>query len=236
VPEFRIADDALKRELRFRMLSWGAVLLLIAVATILFILRVSGYISDSSGLGSLFVLTILGAAIVALILAPREGLHRAERQMVFVLEDHRIVRRRQGYPDVEIAFSEVESLREELRWLIITSAEGRKKIAIPRSVSGYELIRMELAKHHPLSAHVALPGKGAALLAVSILSWAGVIWFRDVREISAAAIIAVVTLAFGSYRFWALLHLKPKVLFLWASLGFAWLAALLLIYSRVHRP
>jgi hypothetical protein len=234
--EFRIENDALKREARFRMLSWGTVLLLAAGAAFLLVLRASGYIGDNSGLGSLFVLTILSAAILAIILAPREGLRRAERKMVFALDDKRIIRKRQGYPDIEISFSEVETLSEELRWLVITSAEPRRKIAVPRDVSGYELIRTELAKHHPLSARVAFPLKGAALLMVSILSWAAVLWFRDVRVVIAAGTVAVVTLSFGSYRVWTLLHRRSKRSLLWASLGFAWLAALLLIYLRVVRP
>jgi hypothetical protein len=154
MPEFRIENDALKREARFRMLSWGTVLLLVVVATFLFVLRTSGYIGDSSGLGSLFVLTILSAAIIPIIRAPRDGLHRAERKMVFALDEKRIVRKRHGYPDVEIAFSEIETLREELRWLVITSTDPPRKIAVPKNVNGYELIRTELAKHHPLSAGV----------------------------------------------------------------------------------
>ena len=235
MPEFRIENGALKREARFRMLSWGTVSLLVAGAACLLILRASGYIGDNSGLGSLFVLTILSAAIIAIILAPREGLRRAERKMVFALDDKRIVRKRQGYADVEIAFSEVETLREELRWLVITSTEPRRKIAVPKNVSGYELIRTELAKHHPLSARAAFPSRGAALLTVSVLSWAAVLWFRDVRGIIAAGTVAVVTLAFGSYRLWTLLHRGSKRLLLWISLGLAWLAALLLIYLRAGR-
>lgn len=234
--EFKIENDALKREARFRMLSWGTVLLLVAIATLLLVLRGSGYIGDDSRLGGLFVLTILSAAIIAIILAPREGLHRAERRTVFALDDKRIVRKRQGYPDVEIAFSEIETLREELRWLVVTSTEPRRKIAVPKNVSGYELIRAELAKHHPLSARVALPLKGAALLMVSILSWAGVLTFRDVRAVIAAGTVAVAALALGSYRARTLLRHSSKRPLLWASLGFAWLAALLLIYLRVVRP
>jgi hypothetical protein len=58
----------------------------------------------------------------------------------------------QGHPDIEIAFSEIETLREELRWLVITTAEPRRKIAVPNDVNGYELLRAELVKHHPTSA------------------------------------------------------------------------------------
>lgn len=236
MPEFRIENDALRREARFRLLSWGTVLLLAAGAAFLLVLRASGYIGDNSGLSSLFVLTILSAAIIAIILAPREGLRRAERKMVFALDDKRIVRKRPGYPDVEIAFSEVETLREELRWLVITSTEPRRKIAVPKNVGGYEVICAELAKHHPLSARAKFPLKSTTLLVVSVLSWAAVLWFRDARVVISAGAIALITLAFASRRLWTLLHRSSKRPLLWTSLGLAWLVAFLLIYLRVVRP
>ena len=150
--EFRIEDRVLKREARFRMLSWGTVLLLLIVATSLLILRATGYINDNHpSLGRLFMLTLMSAAILAIIMAPLEGLRRAERKMIFVLDEKGIARKIQGFPDVEIPFSEVKTLREELRWLVITSAEPPKKIAVPKRVSGYEFIHAELTKHHPLN-------------------------------------------------------------------------------------
>ena len=122
MPEFKIEGDALRREARFRVLSWGSVLLLLGVTVLLFTLGVSGDLSASPDLGWLFVLTGLGTIIGAYVLASREALHFAERQMVFVLNDNEIVRKRKGYPDVKIAFSEIATLREELRWLIIKTA------------------------------------------------------------------------------------------------------------------
>lgn len=236
MPEFRIGNDALKREARFRMLSWGTVLLLAAIGAFLFILGVSGYIGHHSNIGDLFVLATVSAAVMAMILAPREGLHRAERQMVFDLDDHRIIRKRRGYPDVEIAFSEIATLGEELRWLVITSSEPRKKIAVPNNVDGYELIRTELAKHHTLSACITSPPwKSGTLLIISILSWVAVLWFRDVRAIIAAGTVAMITLAFGSYRVWVLLHRSSKRLLLWTFLCIIWFPALLLIYLRIFR-
>ena len=70
----------------------------------------------------------------------------------------------------------------------------------------------------------------------SILSWAAVLWFKDVRVVIAAGAVAVATLAFRSCRLWTLLHRRSKRSLLWVSLGFTWLAALLLIYLRVVRP
>ncbi len=203
MPEFKIEADSLRREARFRVLSWGTVLLFAAIAVLLFVLGVYRVLSASSLFGFAFVSSVLASVIGASILACREALHYAARQMVFVVNSNGIVRKRQGYPDVTIAFSEISTLSEELRWLIIRSVESQKKIAIPRTVKGYEVLRAELTKHHPLSAPPKLPLQGTTLLTVSILSWAAVLWFRDVRVIIGAGTVAVVALAFGSYRVWS---------------------------------
>ena len=239
MPEFKIEGDALRREARFRVLSWGSVLLLLGVTVLLFTLGVSGDLSASPDLGWLFVLTGLGTVVGASVLAFREALHLAEREMIFVLGDNEIVRKRKGYPDVKIAFSEIATLREELRWLIIKTAEPQRKIAIPNTVSGYHVICAELAKHHPLSARVAgveFPVKTAAFLAAAVLSWTAVIWFRDERAVVFFGAGGLITLAIGSHSVWTIMsqsqlrRLRPL---LWASLASAWLMAILLIYLRL---
>ncbi len=48
--------------------------------------------------------------------------------MVFVLNDNEIAQKRTGYPDVKIAFSEIATLREELRWLIIKTAKPGRRL------------------------------------------------------------------------------------------------------------
>lgn len=233
--EFKIEGDALRRESRIRLLSWGIVLLLLAITVLLFALGVNGVLGASSSLGFLFVFTLLGTVAGACILACREALNYAERQMIFILSDNGIIRKRQGYPDVKIAFSEINTLSEELSWLIINSTEPRRRIAVPTNVKGYDVICAELAKHHALSARAELPLKSTALLVVSVLSWAAVLWFRDARFVISAGAVALITLAFASRRLWTLLHRRSKLPLLWTSLGFAWLVALLLIYLRIVR-
>lgn len=231
--EFTVGEEALRRYARGRMLSWGAVLLLLGATVVLFVLGVSGDLTAYPGLSLIFVLTLLGTVAGACVSACREALHYAERQMVFILENNGVVRRRRGYPDVRISFSEIGTVSEELGWMIIRSTESRRKIAIPNSVDGYGTIRAEITKRYPLFAHTALPLKSLALLAASLLSWGAALWLRDVRGIMAAEVIAVITLAFGSYRLWVLLHRSPTRFLLWSTLGFAWLVALLVVYFRL---
>ena len=238
MPEFKIEGDALRREARIRMLSWGSVLLMLGVTILLFALGVSGDLSASPDLRWLFVLTGLGTVVGACVVGAREALRLAERQMVFVLNDDEIVRKRKGYPDVKIAFSEIATLREELRWLIIKTAEPQRKIAIPNTVSGYDAICAELAKHHPLSARVdrvEIPLKTTALLAAAIISWTAAMWSRDVGVVILSGTAGLITLAIASHSVWTVLHSRVKRPLLWASLGGAWLMAILVIYLRVVR-
>ncbi len=237
MPEFKIEGDALRHEARFRALLWGSVLLLLGVTVLLFTLGVSGDLSASPDLGLLLVLTGLGTVVGACVVGFREALHFAEGEMIFVLNDNEIVRKRKGYPDVKIAFSEIATLREELRWLIVKTIEPQRKIAIPNTVTSYDAICAELAKHHPLSARVErveFPLKTTALLAAAVLSWAAVMWFRDVRVVILSGIVGLITLAMGSYSVWAMLHSQVRRPLLWVSLGSAWLMAILLIYLRVE--
>ena len=237
MPEFKIEGDALRREARFRIVSWGTILSLLAVTVLLFTLRASGRLNANSDLRFVFAFTLLGTIIGAYVLASRKALHFAEREMIFVLNDNEIVRKRKGYPDVKIAFSEIATLREELRWLIIRTAEPQRKIAIPNTISGYDAICAELAKYHPLSRvdRVEFPLQTTALLAAAILSWTAVMWFRDVRVVIVSGTGGLITLAIGSHSVWTMLHSRVRRPLLWASLGCAWLMAILLIYLRVVR-
>jgi hypothetical protein len=242
MPEFKIESGSVneRRQAKRRLLSWGVVLLLFAITVLILILGFQGLLSvgsDLHWLGWLLVPASLGAVIGASILAIREALRYAERKMVFVLDDNGIARRREGFPEVRIDFSEVDMLRDELRWLVVKSTEPQRKIAIPDNVEGFEVIRAELAKHHALPDPVKrLPLKSAAPMTLSILSWAAVLWFRDLRVVVPAGVIAITLLALGSRRLWALFRHGSSRLIWLVCLGIAWFSAILLIYFRVLRP
>lgn len=232
MPEFRMEDETLAREARFR-LWWGIVVLMMIIAILLFVLGVSRILAPSPIFGLVFVFSILAFVAGASILACREALYSAEREMVFVLNDDAIIRKRSGYPDIKITFPQIAVLSEELRWLVVKSNEEGIRIAIPRNVKGYPLIRAELARHHPLSVNSSISLKGFALLAISVLAWIAVYFFHDLRIILSAGIIALITIAMGSLHFVGLSQRNQKRPLLWVPLGFAWLIALLLVYLRM---
>ncbi len=233
--EFKFLPDSLsrKRELRARLVSWGVVVLLFATTVLLFALRVNGLLRRYPIFGYLFVFSLLAGIIGAIILTCRQSLRRAERQMVFVLDEQGITRKRPRFPDIRIDFSEIATLGEELRWLVICSAEPRRKIAIPNEVKGFDEIRAELAKHHTLSARAGLPRTSIALPTIAVLSWAALFFFRDGRVAIPAGIVAMTSLAIGSHRLWLLLRRGPKRQALWVCLSAVWFSAILLIYLRL---
>ena len=235
MPEFKI-DPVKALSIRRRArLYWGTELLLVAIVVLIFVLHFSCI--SAPMLPGLLMLTLGAAVVGAYVLAFREGLRRAERQMVFVLDDTGIARRRPGYPEVKIDFSQIETLREELRWLVIYSTEPRRKIAIPNDVKGYEEIRSELAKYHSLSSRMApraFPWRSTVLPTISVLSWAGVLFFRDMKALVPAAAVAITTMAVASRHLWSL-HPKLKRSLFWISLGSAWLTTILVIYLRIRQ-
>jgi len=184
----------------------------------------------------LVVLTTLMGSAGIFSLAYSEGRRILMRKLVFVLDEQGITRKAKGCPDVKINYFEISDLRESNSWLVVEGREPQKRIAIPKEVMGFEEIRAELSMYHHLSDRAKISLKRIALPVVSILSWAAVLWFQDASVVISAGVVALITLAFGSHRLWSLLHRSSKRPLLWTSLGFAWLAALMLIYIRIVRP
>ena len=96
---FRIEYDALKenREARVRLLGWGAVALFLATFVLVFILGFPGVVT-------VWVMSIalVGASIGAGILLGRELRRRSDREMVFLMDEDGITKRRKGFPDERI--------------------------------------------------------------------------------------------------------------------------------------
>ncbi len=142
--EYKIQVDATqkRREKTVWWISWAVVALLLVAP---FVLRASGGHPAVWFAGAALAV----AVIASYTLAAREALRRAEREMVFVLDDEGISRKRRGYADIHIPYSQVASISQEMRWLIIRGTSFGIKIAVPDDVSGIEAIRTELAQRCP---------------------------------------------------------------------------------------
>ena len=177
--EFKIETD-LSSERRETLLFWAALLSpIIIAALIVFIVPLiqTGY----RPFRWLLPLFTMGALIGAYIIAFRTGMQRANRRMIFALNDKEFVRKRNGWPDDRIAFSEISALYERPRGLVVESAVPLRRISIPREVNGFEAIRGELVKHHPFSLQANPPRAELTWtrlisMIVAILSWSAIIF------------------------------------------------------------
>ena len=152
--EFRIVpNDASNRsrDLRIRLVSWGMVLVLSAITVFAVYGARSASRELTTALTWLAVLVLVGAIVGARSLAFRLGMERVEREMVFVLTDNELVRKRSGWPDVRIGLSKMSSLYERHGWLVVERASPHTRIAIPATVDGFVLLREELAKYRPVT-------------------------------------------------------------------------------------
>lgn len=144
-----------------------------------------------------------------------------------------MVRRRAGWPDVRIDFSEISALLEKKDWLVVESVQPVRKIAIPRDVEGFAPLRAELAKHGPVIVSKGGSILGAIPTVASFLFWGLVLWSKNASVVRGAGAIALILLGWASLRLNKQLRQSPKRLLVWIPLGLSWVVAILLVYFRV---
>lgn len=240
--EFRVVLDQVSsrnRDRKIRLVAWGSVLLLVIVSA----LGVWAAILDSARahaiLTAFAVQIVAGAIVGAYVLGMYLSLERSKRDLVFVLTESGLVRRRSGWPDVQIGFSEIKALHDRRSSLVVESVDPDRRIAIPKDVDRFDSLRAELAKHGPIivasrPSRFALPLRLLPTVA-SLVCWGVLLWSRDsTLEIVAGA--AVLTLLL-----WSSFHLgkstrrDPERNYVWAMISLGWLGAILLIYFRFAR-
>jgi len=219
-----------------RALTGVALGSLVLVALLLCTTNVLENLVGNSERGGIF----LSAAVLLLIgcvsvLGIREALYFAMQQMVFVLDNSEIVRKRRGYPDLRIAFSDVGYLGEEGGWLIIKSVDQQSKIGIPRNMVGYSAIRAELLRHHAATAPRRFRWRDTGILLLAILSWTTLLVFDETALMLLAGAVGLLTVAMGSRYLWRIWYERNRLL-LSLSLSVMWFVAVLLIYLRLAKP
>jgi hypothetical protein len=235
--EFRVAPTAStqSRDRWIRLIVWSAVLVLSGIT--LFAVYGTHSVSreTNTALTWLAVLIVAGVIVGARFLAVRLGLERVERQLIFVLTDKDLVRRRSGWPDVKIAFPEINALYEQHGWLVVESSEPHRKIAIPEGVEGFRSLRAELATHHPIIIQPQRPQSRLIPVVASVLCWGLVLLSKDNTLVRIAGIAALILLAWESIRLYRKLRHGPERFLLWTWIGLGWVAAILVLYFRVVR-
>ena len=226
-------DANRKRDFRIRLVAWGTVLALL-VATFVGIYGALSSHPRVSAAFTWFAVLIVACAIVgAYLFALRLGLERVERGLAFLLTEEGLVRKRPGWPDLQIGFAEIKALYQRPGWLVVEGGEPRRTVAIPDRVEQFESLRKELAKHSPI---VAAPRRSPvrfAPLVVSLFCWGLVLWSRDVGVVMIAGVAALILLGWEFFRLFGQLRRSPKRVALYFLIGLSWAAAASLVYLRI---
>ncbi len=136
------------------------------------------------------LIPLFGASIGAGILLGRETRRRADRDMVFLMDEDGISKKQPGHPDERINYTEIRSLRKFWGLLLIVSIKPHGSMTIPSGVTGFETIRDVLARHRPVAGPIknkASPLKitvslvAFSLCWVPILLWIAVRIYRSIR-------------------------------------------------------
>jgi hypothetical protein len=236
--EFKVASNQLSdrgRERNIRLVTWGVVLVMSGITLFAVYDARSADPQLVRALGWLAVVIVVAAIVGAHILAARLGLEKFEHDLVFVLTDKAVVRRRPGWPDVQIGLTEIKALYQRTGWLVVESNEPRRKMAIPERVEGFESLRTELTKHSPITAAPQRSPWGFVVLIGSLLCWALVLLSKDTGVVIGAGAFALLLLVWESFRLFGQLRHSPKRVVLAVMIGLSWVAAALLLYLRVIR-
>lgn len=182
------------------------------------------------------ILAFEAALISAIIVIFGQAMRRAGRQMVFLLDDNAITRRRKGSPDIRIAFSDVQLLQQKKFWLVIEStATPRRKIVVSPEIVGFKELRAELAKHHALTGPAEkrqIPLTGLIITALSASAWAGTLFLSNSLTALACAAVAAATLLWSSRLLWQFLRRSAIPWLAELAIGSAWLMAVLVVLVR----
>jgi hypothetical protein len=243
--EFRVGATNFPRKnnpVKIRVVLWGAVLALSALTLF------AVYGGDTAnrevmrGLAWFAGLIVLASIVAAQFIAIRLGLEKVKRSLVFVLTNDSILRKRDGWPDVNIGLSEIHRLYEAQGSLVIESVAPFRRIVVPDSVDGFESLRSELCKHQSVTippqkstSKALAAGRSFGPAILSLLCWGCVLWASNTRVALIAGAIALVLLGWSSLRLLRRSKNTQKRLAIWTFLGFSWITAFWVVYLRVGR-
>ena len=244
--EFRISPNRELRGnslLRVRAILWSIVAALIVIPLSAIILfahykdRTPIYLAPTTlaWLCAGLLMVAIGAAYYA---AYQGGLQKLKREVSFALTDHELVRKRGGWPDVRVGLSEVKTLYERNGWLVVESAEPRRRIVISDEVEGFAALRAELAKHRSISdppKRGPLALLGLVFLLASIFCWILVVMSRDVAVVRTAGAGGLILLGWSSFRLGKQLSQYPKKFLVWIFLAIMWASMLWFVYLQITR-
>jgi hypothetical protein len=224
-------------QLAFRVLAWGAIGMLMGI--LIFSFYETAGINDSTNhpLGWLAVAIVLAAIVGTTIFGMKEGSWKLMRMLRFEVSDGKIIEMRRGATSqiIEIPLNQIESLGDHRRWFFVIGGTPTKRIAIPKEVCDFEVLKNELiaasartpvkvkAKVHPLSLLPFLLMFLACLL----------LYTSQVRAVVVAAGVSALALqAVGTYSLWKILRETTASKMVIPACVLTWLILAWLVYQR----
>lgn len=234
--EFRVPSNAtLGSDRTIRLVLWGAVLALSGLTVFALIGARSHSPQFNTALAGLAAAILISAIVSAHCAAVLMGLERVQRQSHFLLTDKVLIRKRVGWPDVQIGLSEIRALYENSRYMIVEGADSSCRIAVPKVLQGFVSLRAELLKH----ASIRKPPARSFLLwipnFVSLVCWPLVFWSHDSHVVTVTGIVLLVSLGWLCFSFSQKLRHNPKRTLIRIWLAFSWAIAFWIVYSRIAR-
>ena len=84
------------------------------------------------------VFVFLGIFMFVVLRINCRKLHRSFESYELHVSDNALLRRQQGYPDVEIPFAEIRSIRQASKGIGVTHKDKKRAIGIPAGLAGFE--------------------------------------------------------------------------------------------------
>jgi hypothetical protein len=179
---------------RFRIFSWSASTLLLAIA--LFSVFEPQSVSQGTNIALALVMGAVAIAmlIYGLFLSPKESLWQLKNACQWELTEDKIIQSRSDGPTVEISLNEIKSIRESQGWLLVVANDSPKGIMIPRDIDGYTELRQQLIARCPLT---PTPKRGLILAVLPFVVSAvlfGVVIVSHVRSVVIVSGVALLLL------------------------------------------
>jgi hypothetical protein len=182
--------------------------------------------------GPALVFALIALVFVAMVVTFLMFRRKLERfsQVTLLLGDGRVILRQPGNPDIAVALSEISSLYGDSRFLVVIGGDPPRRIAIPTSISDFELVKAELARHAKFKDRTQFRFGYMSVAAAAVCCWF-LIFSSDARVVKIAASLGSAFLLWSSVQMYC--ALRKRRTFLALTLAMSWIAWLFLIYLRL---
>lgn len=221
----------------FRPLAAGVIVLLLIILYISIWTPLSLSDEARKSLAWIAGAVVILAIVAAEWLGIKRGAWKSKQGMQIEIVEGVLIQRRLGKLLAEIPLSQISSLRQTRRWLLIGGSDPERGIAIPTDITGFEELKHEICAGHAVP--VVSTRLSASFIAAGVAIVAALFFLvtsRNLTVLIAAACAALIVQAVGTFSLARLVRSNRKVAsFLVASYVLEFLAVGWIVYERGFR-